>query len=142
MQKRLHLFILALLMLTLLLASCSPFKKLGNAKVYNSPDGSLSVATKGSLPWPKSEMGNLPEFKGNIEAKATNDGITVMTIADVKKADLDAYVSQVKSMGFTPTLETDTSDYYMLLAEKDDHMLSLQYAIDGDKGTLILSYQD
>ena len=132
---------LALVLVCLFLYGCSPFKRIGDTTTYKSADGSMSVSDSGNLPWPKSDVGNLPEFKGNIVSVIdTNDAVSVI-IEDVSESEYETYIKKVKDQGWEAVYEQEfDKETFMFIGSKDDLGVNIQLSLDSKgKGTMIIS---
>jgi hypothetical protein len=88
----------------------------------------------GDTEWPKDGAAQLlPKFdKGKISSVLNSDTVCVIMVEEVEKSDFEAYVDEVKGLGFTNEafeFTSDTTGTYM--AKKDEKTTaSVQYDLE------------
>ncbi len=86
------------------------------------------------LEWPKDHMGDLPKLEGSIISVLTAETGSSLTVQDVSREDVDAYMQELKDLGYTDELSENemTGNSFTFSARKDDGVVQLIYTPEKD----------
>ncbi len=105
-------------------------------------DDEGAETTIGGAKWPKDGAGALiPVFKkGEIHSVKNSDEEFGITLLNVKLADFDQYVKELKKAGFTDSIEEYTHENAKQFSAHrgDGQKVAVSYASDNDTITIVL----
>lgn len=107
--------------------------------VEQQGNGKAEVDIAKNLKWPEDSMGNLPEPKAKITAvlKDSTTGECTVAFSEMSKEDAEAYVSELKKLGFSGELEmADTESIIQSGKLKNGSTAAFVYKLSAKEGTI------
>lgn len=104
------------------------------AKDDEDDDNTAITTSDGkSLEWPADKMGNIPNIFPKISFVMDLDGSVIVTFEGLEKDDAEAYVEDLKELGFTEGGAEFTDDAGLMYSknDKDGNNVTFTYINDG-----------
>lgn len=142
--------VMAMILFTVSLASCSPgdiLKGITGGNVDVDKDGNINIIGEegevqiGKAKWEASKMHGLSAPKAKLDTYVSTEEGSVYSFSDMKESDAEAYVEKIKQAGFTFDSVT-LGDYSFTGTNADGLIISFIYDKESGAGSVISGIGD
>jgi len=122
--------------------SITEYSVQGDTVTISGDNGDVTIATGSSASWPTGKVGELPEFKGQVETVWDSDNSIMITMEKVKLSEVESYIGLLESKGWEETsefiMDNDGDIIGMWSFRKGGYSADLMFT--SDNGFLLITY--